>query len=114
MLIEIEKVGQVSVLRVKDRLVRGTGDVELRAQVTRLLEEGERRFLLDLRTVPYMDSAAVGETVACAKRAHERNGKIKLLVEAKGKIDDMLRLTSMDRVFDLLHDEREAIASFAD
>lgn len=114
MLIDVETVGKVSIMRVKGELVRGTGDLALRAHVASLLAEGERRLLLDLRTVRYMDSACVGEAVACVKRARERKGEIKLLVESRGKIDDMLRLASLHRVFDLLHDEPQAIASFAD
>ena len=111
--IEVRKVGQVNVLDLRGNFIRGDGDVKLRARFQELLDAGERRFLLNLRDVPFLDSAAVGETVACVRKTRELEGQIKLLVVGQSKVDDMLRLSALDRILDLHDDEGQALDGFA-
>jgi len=114
MAIAKRKVGKICVLDISGTMTIGKGDVELREAFRQALDEGERRFLFNLRKVAYMDSAAIGETVACAKRAAEVGGKIKITLVPKGRPDEVLRISSLDRVFEMFADEPTAIASFID
>jgi anti-sigma B factor antagonist len=91
--------------------LRGDRLSDLGRTVRALLEEGCRRFVVDLGPVIYLDSAGFGELVACRKRAAQEGGDI-VLLRPTGKVRDrleMLRLTSIFRVFD---DESKALASF--
>ena len=58
-----------------------------------------------------MDSAGIGELVACYKRAKEKDGTVKLL-NPSGKVYDLLQLTKLEEVFDTYRDESEALGSF--
>ncbi len=101
----------VTILEPKGKITIGEGDVLLREKVNELLDAGENRIVLNLEKVKYMDSAGIGELVACYKRAKEKQGNVKLL-NPSGKVYDLLQLTKLEEVFDTYRDEGEALGSF--
>ncbi|MFQ5669459.1 MAG: STAS domain-containing protein [Acidobacteriota bacterium] len=105
------KIGRVTVVDIVGKITIGSGDVVLRETVQRLFDEGERMLVLNLNGVSYMDSAGIGELVACHKRALEKGGELKLL-NPSGKVYDLLQLTKLDEVFETFKDEKEALVSF--
>ncbi len=111
MKVNIRKDGDVSIVDLSGKITIGEGDVVLRDKVTDLLELDERKILLNLEKVSYMDSAGIGELVACYKRAKEKDGTVKLL-NPSGKVYDLLQLTKLEEVFETYKDESEAVGSF--
>ena len=103
--------GKVTVLDLSGKITIGEGDIKLREAVHALLEEGRKNLVLNLSGVSYMDSAGIGELVACYKRAKEKGAAMKLL-NPSGKVQDLLILTRLQEVFDIYRDEREALTSF--
>jgi len=103
--------GKVTVLDLSGKITMGEGDIKLREAVHALLEEGRKHLVLNLQGVSYMDSAGVGEMVACYKRAAEKGASLKLL-KPSGKVQDLLILTRLQEIFDIYRDEREALTSF--
>src|SRR5437773_2046231 len=57
------QVGDVTVIDVRGRITLGEGNVMLREIVRDLMEKGNRRILLNLGEVQYVDSSGVGELV---------------------------------------------------
>ncbi len=107
----VRTVGQVSVVDLSGKITIGEGDVVLRDKVLELLEGGHTKILLSLEKVSYMDSAGIGELVACFKKARERGGTVKLL-KPSGKVEDLLQLTKLWEVFEIFAEEQPAVASF--
>ena len=107
----VREIGKVSVLDLSGKITIGEGDVVLRERVTELLETSRLNILLNLGKVSYMDSAGIGELVACYKRAKEKGGIVKLL-NPTGKVYDLLQLTKLEEVFEAFADEKEALVSF--
>jgi anti-sigma B factor antagonist len=107
----VRTVGQVSVVDLSGKITIGEGDVVLRDKVVELLDGGHAKILLSLEKVSYMDSAGIGELVACYKRAKEKSGTVKLL-NPSGKVFDLLQLTKLEEVFETHTDEGEALVSF--
>jgi anti-sigma B factor antagonist len=107
----VRQVGKISVVDLSGKITIGEGDVILRERVTELLEGGNQNILLNLEKVSYMDSAGIGELVACYKRAKEKDGTVKLL-NPTGKVFDLLQLTKLEEVFETFKDEREALGSY--
>jgi anti-anti-sigma factor len=112
MAVEFRKIGNVSVLGFRGRLTKNSGDLAMRERFVSLLDAGERKFIFDFRDVPYLDSAALGETVACFKRAREKSGLVKLVLVPGGRPFELFRMTSLDRAFEIYPDEPHALASF--
>ncbi len=107
----VRQVGPISVVDISGKITIGEGDVVLRERVTELLDGGQAKILLNLEKVKYMDSAGIGELVACYKRAKEKDGSVKLL-NPSGKVYDLLQLTKLEEVFETYTDEKEALVSF--
>lgn len=111
MKISIRRIGNVSVVDISGKITIGEGDVVMREKVQELLELDEKQIILNLEKVSYMDSAGIGELVACYKRAKEKDGTVKLL-NPSGKVYDLLQLTKLEEVFETYKDEKEALVSF--
>jgi len=107
----VRTVGEVSVVDLSGKITIGEGDIILRDKVHELLEGGHKKILLNLEKVSYMDSAGIGELVACYKRAKEKAGTVKLL-NPSGKVFDLLQLTKLEEIFETFNDEKEALVSF--
>lgn len=111
MKVNVRKIGHVDIVDLSGKITIGEGDVVLRDKVTELLDNGSTHVLLNLEKVSYMDSAGIGELVACYKRAKEKEGTVKLL-NPSGKVYDLLQLTKLEEVFETYRDEKEALVSF--
>jgi anti-sigma B factor antagonist len=107
----VRQIGHVSVVDLSGKITIGEGDVILREKVQEVLDAGNQNVLLNLEKVSYMDSAGIGELVACFKRAKEKGGVVKLL-NPSGKVYDLLQLTKLEEVFETYKDEREALVTF--
>ena len=104
-------IGKVSLVDLSGKITIGEGDVILRDEVNKLLETDAKNILLNLDRVSYMDSAGIGELVACYKRAAETGASVKLL-NPSGRVSDLLSLTKLQEVFEIFKDEKEALTSF--
>jgi anti-sigma B factor antagonist len=107
----VRQVGQVAVVDIEGKITIGEGDMVLRDRVVELLDKGSHHIVLNLEKVTYMDSAGIGELVACYKRAKEKGGTVKLL-NPSGKVLDLLTLTKLEEVFETYRQEQEAVGSF--
>jgi anti-sigma B factor antagonist len=108
---KVRQVGQVAVVDIEGKITIGEGDMVLRDRVVDLLDKGSHAIVLNLEKVTYMDSAGIGELVACYKRAKEKGGTVKLL-NPSGKVLDLLTLTKLEEVFETYRQEQEAVGSF--
>ena len=74
MKVNIRTNGDVTVVDLNGKITIGEGDVILRDSLDKILKEDAKKILLNLSRVSYMDSAGIGELVACYKRSRERGG----------------------------------------
>jgi anti-sigma B factor antagonist len=101
----------VIVLDLSGRITLGEGSVQLRDAIRDLIGKGQRRILLDLGEVNYIDSSGLGELVSAYTSARNQGASLKLLKLTK-KVHDLLQLTKLYTVFDIYDDEASAITSF--
>ncbi len=105
------EVDGVTVLDLSGRITLGEGSVQLRDAIRDLIAKGQRRILLDLGEVNYIDSSGLGELVSAYTTVKNQGANLKLLKLTK-KVHDLLQLTKLYTVFDIYDDEASAIASF--
>jgi anti-sigma B factor antagonist len=105
------EVGNVTILDLKGKILIGEGDDALRDAVTRVVQSGKTKILLNLGEVPYVDSAGLGEIVRCYTTVSKNGGKLKLVNLTK-KIQDLLAITKLLTVFETYDTEEEATRSF--
>lgn len=105
------QVGEVTVLDISGRITLGEGNVALREIVRELADKGQKRIVLNLAEVQYMDSSGVGELVKAHTTLRNQSGQLKL-ANLNQRVQDLLHLTRLSTVFDIHKDEHKAIASF--
>ena len=112
MKIEIRQDGKVRIVDLHGRLVLGPPEDALAEAVQRLLADEHNQILINMRGVPYIDSAGIGQLAACKKRVLERHGELKLHW-VRGRyhlaVETIITLMFPDALFE---DEKEALASF--
>ena len=112
---EIDKrhVNDITILDLKGRLTLDDGAELLRDTVASIIFQGDRKVVLNLAGVPYMDSGGLGELVRCSLIAKRDNGVVKL-VNLTSKITDLLTITRLSVIFDTYDSEAAALESFGD
>ena len=105
------QVDGITVVDLSGRITLGEGSVVLRDAVRDLLAKGEKRLLLNLGNVTYIDSSGIGELVSAFTTVRNQGGELKLLNLTK-KVHDLLQITKLYTVFDVKDDETAAISSF--
>jgi anti-sigma B factor antagonist len=105
------QVDGITVVDLSGRITLGEGSVVLRDTVRDLLAKGDRKMLLNLGEVTYIDSSGIGELVSAFTTVRNQGGELKLLNLTK-KVHDLLQITKLYTVFDVKDDEAVAISSF--
>jgi anti-sigma B factor antagonist len=104
-------VSDVTVLDLKGKMTLGEGDELLKDKINSLMASGTKKLLLNLESVPYIDSAGLGEVVRTYTTVSRQGGSLKLLNLTK-RIEDLLSITKLLTVFDTFDSEAEAIKSY--
>src|SRR6185312_15382049 len=87
------------------------GSTLLRDTIRNLLGKDDKRILLNLGEVTYIDSSGLGELVSAFTQVRKEGGDLKLLNLTR-KVHDLLQITKLYTVFDVQDDEARAIAAF--
>ena len=105
------QVEDVTVVDLSGRITLGEGSVVLRDTVRDLASKGNKRILLNLENVTYIDSSGIGELVSAFTSVSNQGGELKLLKLTK-KVHDLLQITKLYTVCDIKDDEAAAVRSF--
>jgi anti-sigma B factor antagonist len=101
----------VSILDLSGKIVLGEGDVQVKDRIRDLLADGQRKILLNLADVGYIDSAGLGAIISCYTTSKREGGQLKLVHLTK-KVQDLLAITKLITVFETYDSEKEALESF--
>jgi len=108
--IQVSKQENIAILVV-------SGDVDAQSTpqlddcLSELVSQGEQNYVIDLSSVPFMDSSGLATLVKLFKRIRIGHGDVKL-VGLRSEILKIFQLTRLDRVFDMCENQSEAIARF--
>ena len=105
-------VARAVVVDVAGRITLGEGSSALRDNVREMVSKGQKKVLLNLGDVSYIDSSGIGELVSGFTTVTNAGGQMKLLNLNK-RVKDLLQITKLYTVFDVHEDEAAAIRSFA-
>ncbi len=115
----IRQTNDVTILDLTGRLSLGEAlafgpgsGVVLGDTIRELAKKGQKKILLNLAGVTYVDSSGVGQLVGALTTARNQGGDLKLL-NPNNQVLDLLRVTRLETVFDVKNDEATAIQSFS-
>ena len=105
------QVGDVSVVDVAGRITLGEGSSAMRDALRDMVAKNQKKILLNLGDVTYIDSSGIGELVSGFTSVTNSGGQLKLLGLNK-RVKDLLQITKLYTVFDVHEEESSAIRSF--
>ena len=105
------QAGDVAILDMEGQVRMGDSATALRGAIRGLVAGGDKKILLNLAGVKYIDSGGIGELIANYTTVGRGGGQMKLL-NLTDKVQDLLVITKLLTVFDVYEDEAEALSSF--
>jgi len=110
-LLKTRRLDDIVILDLSGRITIGEGTLTVREALQELLKAGDRKFLVNLADVDYIDSSGLGELVTLFTTVrHQAHGQVKLLNLTK-RIRDLLQITKLLTVFEAFDNETEALKS---
>ena len=106
------QVGGVTIVDLSGRITLGEASVAVRDVINDLMGKGNKKVLLNLRDVDYIDSSGIGLLVSSFTTVRGQGGQLKLVNLSK-RIGDLLKITKLYSLFDIKDDEAAAVASFS-
>ena len=106
------QVGDVTVIDAAGRITLGEGASAFRDTIRDLSAKGNKKLLVNLGEVSYIDSSGIGELVSGFTTVTNGGGQLKL-VGLSHRVKDLLQITKLYTVFDVYEKEAEAVSSFA-
>jgi anti-sigma B factor antagonist len=111
MTLKERRVGDVSILDLKGRLVLDDGDDLLRDRINDLVNEGRVKIVVNLHDVTYVDSCGVGVLIAKYVSVRKKGGDVKLL-NLTSRSQRVMEISKLLTVFETFDSEDRALASF--
>jgi len=105
--------GPITIVDLRGSIDLGEASLTLRRTIRDLVERARTKIILNLSQVNSMDSAGVGELAGAYVPVKSKGGDLKFLNPTK-KVYDMLKITQLDKVFEVYIDEQTAIRSFSE
>jgi anti-sigma B factor antagonist len=110
--VAIRQAGPVSLLDVSGRLTFFEVGA-LRDSISRLLKQGRKDIVLNLRGLQYLDSSGIGELARIYVMVVKESGQLKV-VGLSAKVEDILKITQLYQVFPEFPSEEAALQSFSE
>lgn len=107
------QIGDVTVIDAAGRITLGEGSTTFREAIKDLVAKGQKKVLLNLAEISYIDSSGIGEMVSGFTSVSNAGGQLKLLNLTK-RVQDLLQITKLYTVFEVFDDEAVALSSFQD
>jgi len=101
----------IAVMAMNGRITMGSDSQKIEWGLARLLEENQKKVIFDLTEVRFLDSSGVGIIMMCHARLKKAGGALRL-AGAQGMVEEVLALTSVNKIIQLYSCAAEAAADF--
>ena len=101
----------IVILEPKGQFVGGDETDELRDAIKKYSEQGNKKLIIDLGEVLYLNSTALGVLISAHANYSKRDGKIKLCHLNKN-LENLFVITKLALIFDAYASQDEAMSSF--
>jgi len=111
MRLKVREVDDVVVVEVKGNLMGGPDSQKFRDLLHGLIDKGKRKVVVDVKDVKFMNSAGLGTLISGLTTMRNANGDLKI-ANPTDKIESLLMITRLIKVFETYNSVDEAIASY--
>lgn len=106
-----ERLKDIVVIRVRESRMMYPLLSDFSAATSELIANGERKFLIDLASVGYIDSATIGCFMDLYRQVSALGGAVKLCSVQK-RVETMLTMTGAQNFVEVHPDEAAAVTAF--
>jgi anti-sigma B factor antagonist len=101
----------ITILDIEGNITLGETSAELRKTLRLLVDKEEKKVLLNMENVSYIDSSGLGELVSAYTTFEKNEGELKLF-HLSPRVHQLMTMTKLLTVFDVFDSETEAVSSF--
>jgi anti-anti-sigma factor len=109
---KIEKEGEVTIVSFGLDAVTAEENEELKRTFLDLLEGGARKIILDLSGTFFISSLTIASLVYIFKKTKDAGGSF-VLCGVKDKVKEVLEITNLNKVFEIVDDRKKAMKAVA-
>jgi anti-sigma B factor antagonist len=104
--------GTVGVIEVKGSLVGGDETDELRAAIADFAQQGNKKLIIDLSKVTYLNSTAIGVLMS-GHLTYTRNKGVVKLCGINKNISNIFVISKLTMIFDVCETQSDAVKAFS-
>lgn len=109
--LQVESHDDVKIIRVREGRLVYSMLSSFFAEISKVIEGGARKVLIDLSAVNYIDSASVGCLMDIYRTITEKSGTIRLL-GLQERVETMVSMTGLHNFMEIYRDEAAALEGF--
>jgi anti-sigma B factor antagonist len=106
------KTANALIVRPLEKRIDAATATDFKQKMNHWIDTGNRRIVLNLSKVDFMDSSGLGAVISGLKKIGD-DGNI-VICGVKETVMSLFRLTRMDRVFDIFPSEEEALKTLSE
>jgi len=103
--------GDVGVISIEGNLKGGQEVVSLHSTIKKCLENKTNKIVVDLKGVEWMGSVGIGILICCLTAVKNAGGDMRLS-GLNAKIHELLRMTKLEKIFDIYPASQNAVESY--
>ena len=111
MQLSVQENGDVRIVRVGETRLTYPTLSAFFTEVRQLVDGGARKLLIDLSSVSYIDSAAIGCLMDIHRLLMDKGGVLRLAAP-QARVETMISMTGVHKIIGLHRDEAAALAAF--
>jgi anti-anti-sigma factor len=105
---DIKKNGKATILKIHDKKLDAAVSPDLKGEFLVLCTAQLKELIVDLSTVDFCDSSGLGALLIAERKMREHGGVVKL-VGVQKKILSLIKISHLDRTFQLYDSLAEAV-----
>ena len=110
MKISVEEKGGIAIFRMSGDIDINTSP-DVKRSFDRAISAKKNKVVINLKDVGYVDSSGLATLVEILKNLRGYGGKLKL-TNLSGKVKGLFEITKLDKLFEILPEEQDAVVSF--
>jgi anti-sigma B factor antagonist len=111
MKLKTKEINDVTVIELDGNMIGGPDASALNDYLHEIITKDKKNVVIDLKSVSFINSSGLGMLIGSMTTMRNSGGELKL-ANASKKIENLLEMTKLHKVFDIHKNVNEAVASF--
>lgn len=109
---KIKENQSIAIISLDGNVMGGPDSTVLNELLHKLIADGKKKIVLDLKNVKLMNSSGLGMLIAALTTMRNASGDLKIAAPSK-KIENLLIITKLVKVFEIFKTVKQAVESYS-